>query len=113
MTLYYGVKRRYHWVKVHRISVYHFLQLLASLFSQIVCAQSLSPVMSNSLRPHELQPASLLSPWESSRQEYRSGLPCSPPGDLSNPETEPRSPTLQILYRLSYQGSPSQIKKFN
>ena len=30
-----------------------------------------------------------------SRQEYWSGLPCSPPGDLSKPGIEPRSPTLQ------------------
>ena len=30
-----------------------------------------------------------------SRQEYWSGLPCCPPGDLPNPGTEPRSPTLQ------------------
>ena len=26
-----------------------------------------------------------------SRQEYWSGLPCPPPGDLPNPETEPES----------------------
>ena len=26
-----------------------------------------------------------------SRQEYQSGLPCPPPGDLSNPGTEPMS----------------------
>ena len=25
------------------------------------------------------------------RQEYKSGLPCSPPGDLPDPETEPMS----------------------
>ena len=31
-----------------------------------------------------------------SRQEYWSGLPCPPPGDLPNPETEPRSPSLQV-----------------
>ena len=31
-----------------------------------------------------------------SRQEYWSGLPCPPPGDLPNPGTEPRSPTLQV-----------------
>ena len=31
-----------------------------------------------------------------SRQEYRSGLPYSPPRNLSNPGTEPRSPTLQV-----------------
>ena len=30
-----------------------------------------------------------------SRQEYRSGLPCPPPGDLPNPGIEPRSPALQ------------------
>ena len=31
----------------------------------------------------------------SSRQEYWSGLPCPPPGDLSNPEREPGSSSLQ------------------
>ena len=30
-----------------------------------------------------------------SRQEYWSGLPCPPPGDLPNPGIEPRSLTLQ------------------
>ena len=30
-----------------------------------------------------------------SRQEYWSGLPLSPPGDLPDPGIEPRSPTLQ------------------
>ena len=32
-----------------------------------------------------------------SRQEYWSELPCSPPGDLSNPETEPGSLTSPTL----------------
>ena len=41
-----------------------------------------------------------------SRQEYWSGLPCPPPGNLSNPEIKPRSPHCRrILYRLSHQGS--------
>ena len=31
-----------------------------------------------------------------SRQEYWSGLPCPPPGDLPNPGIEPRSPALQV-----------------
>ena len=31
-----------------------------------------------------------------SRQEYWSGLPCPPPGDLPNPGIEHRSPTLQV-----------------
>ena len=30
-----------------------------------------------------------------SRQEYWSGLPCPPPGNVPYPETEPRSPVLQ------------------
>ena len=30
-----------------------------------------------------------------SREEYRSGLPCHPPGDLPNPEIEPECPALQ------------------
>ena len=30
-----------------------------------------------------------------SRQEYWSGLPCPPQGDLPNPGIEPRSPALQ------------------
>ena len=30
-----------------------------------------------------------------SRQEYWSGLPFPPPGDLPDPGTEPRSPALQ------------------
>ena len=32
-----------------------------------------------------------------SRQEYWSGLPCPPPGDLPNPGIEPRSPELQAV----------------
>ena len=36
-----------------------------------------------------------------SRQEYWSGLPCPPPGDLSNPGIKPRSPTLQVDSLLS------------
>ena len=47
----------------------------------------------------------LATPWtagfqaflsmEFSRQEYWSGLPCPPPGDLLNPGIKPRSPALQ------------------
>ena len=36
-----------------------------------------------------------------SRQEYWSGLPCPPPGDLPVTEIEPRSPTLQADSLLS------------
>ena len=37
----------------------------------------------------------LLCPWGFSRQEYWSGLPYSPPGDLPKPGIEPRFPSLQ------------------
>ena len=54
-------------------------------------------VVSDSLRPHGLQPARLLCPWGFSKQEYWSGLPYPPPGDLPNPgiEIESGSPALQ------------------
>ena len=49
---------------------------------------------------------------EFSRQEYWSGLPCLPPGDLPNPGIKPGSPTLwQILYHLSHQGLTSIYNK--
>ena len=53
-------------------------------------------VMSDSLLPHGLQPARLPCPWGFPRQEYCSGLPCPPPGDLANPGIKPRSPALQV-----------------
>ena len=73
--------------------------LLASVFSKVIqlyiCAVLSCSVVSNSLLSHGLEPTRLFYPWGFSRQEYRSRLPCPPPGDLPNPETEPRSPTLQ------------------
>ena len=42
-----------------------------------------------------LRAARLLCPWGFSRQEYWSGLPLSPPGDLPNPGIKPRSPSLE------------------
>ena len=45
-----------------------------------------------------------------SRQEYWSGLPCPPPGDLHDPGLEPTSPAALALQDdslpLSHQGSP-------
>ena len=102
---------------------------------------------SHSVGSNSLRPQGLHSPWEFSRPEYWSGQPFPCPGDLPNPGTQPRSPTLQadslptepqgkpkntgvgslsllqrifqtqefnwdllhcrqILYQLSYQGSP-------
>ena len=44
-----------------------------------------------------------------SRQEYRSGLPCPPPGDLSNPGIKPLFASCigrQAPYHLRHPGSP-------
>ena len=54
--------------------------------------------MYDSLWPHGLEPASLLCPCDSPGKNSWSGLPCPPPGDFPNPETEPASllsPALQ------------------
>ena len=45
-----------------------------------------------------------------SRQEYWSGLPCLPPGDLPNPGIEPVSPTAPALtLPLAPSGKPAYI----
>ena len=63
----------------------------------ILCCAVLShSVVSDYLQPHVLQPSRLLCPPGFSRQEYWSGLPCPPPGDLPNPRIEAMSPTLQV-----------------
>ena len=76
-------------------SVYQGGFSLGMLNHRMCCAVLSHSVMSESLRPLGLQPTRLLHPWRFSRQEYRSGLPCPPPGDLPNPGIKPRSPTLQ------------------
>ena len=56
--------------------------------------------MSDSLRPHGLQPEAPLS-MGFSRQEYWSGLLFLSPGDLPNPEIEPGDTALQVDSLLS------------
>ena len=46
--------------------------------------------MSDSLRPHGLQPARLLCPWDS-RREYWSGLPSPSLGELPDTGIKPES----------------------
>ena len=66
-----------------------------------ICMLSCS-VVSYSLRHHSLQPVRLLGPWEFSRQEYWSGLPYPPPGDLPNQGSKSGLPHCgRILYSLS------------
>ena len=62
--------------------------LLKYILYMYVCVY---PVMSDSFRPHGLQPARLLCPWNFSRQEYWSGLPFPTLGNLSHPRTESNS----------------------
>ena len=59
------------------------------LISKLVCVCFSGSVVSNSLRPHGLQPArqAPLS-MEFLRQEYCRGLPFPAPGDLPDPGTE-------------------------
>ena len=58
----------------------------------------------------------LLCPWRFSRQEYWSGWPCSPPGDLPDPGIEPLSPMTPALQvdslPLSHWGSPRLSKSY-
>ena len=82
-------------------------QFHQTLKEKIISVQFSHSVMSESLRPHELQHSrppcpsptpkvhqALLS-MEFSKQEYWSGLPFSSPGDLPDPGIEPGSPSLQ------------------
>ena len=77
-------------------------QLLSNTKIHIILQNVLSPsVVSDSLWPLGLQPTRLLCPLGFSRQEYWSGLPCPPPGDLPNLRIKPRFPTLQADFLLS------------
>ena len=65
----------------------------------MLCALLSRSVMPDSLRLHGLACHAPLS-IGFSRQEYWSGLPCPPPGDLPNPGIEHRSPALQADFLL-------------
>ena len=53
-------------------------------------------MLSCSIVSDSLQPTRLFHPWGFSCQEYWSGLPCPPLGDLPNSGIEPRSPALEV-----------------
>ena len=58
-----------------------------------------------------LWPTRLFCPWEFSKQEYWSGSPCPPPGDLPNPGIKSRSPRLQVDSLLTEpQGHPQTTR---
>ena len=75
-----------------------------NIYNQLWCVLSRS-IMSDSVQSHGLQPTKLLYTWGFSRQEYWSGLPCPPPGDLPSPRLNPCLPHCRhSLYHLSHQG---------
>ena len=84
--------------------LYHFGGCLLLLFSIITHTQKYVSSLMLCLGTHH-SPL-FETPWTValqaplsmgfSRQEYWSGLPCPPPGDLSNPRVKPRSPALQV-----------------
>ena len=88
-----------HWDRALYTSSLYVVHHLLSAFSALFCESVLCAVLSSSVAwlfaSPWLYPARLLCPWEFSRQEYCSGLPCPPLEDLCNPGIEPRSPTLQ------------------
>ena len=69
---------------------YRFLCLVAQ--SCLILCDPMDCNLLGSLRPPFL---TFMCPWGFSRQEYWSGFPCPPPGDLSNPGIKHRSPALQ------------------
>ena len=80
-----------YWEKTQRMDINRWM--LTKPIVVIVSLYTLScSVMSDSLWPHGLL-TRLLCPWGFSRQEYWSGLPCPPPGDIPNTGIKPRGQT--------------------
>ena len=78
-------------ISAPRASCMHALPSLRfALRSVRECMLSYS-VVSDSLQPLGLKSSRLHCPWDSPRQEYRSGLPCPSPGDLPDPGIDPVS----------------------
>ena len=75
---------------------YISLHLISSPLSPYFGFGLLAKFVSDSFWPHGLHLTRPLCPWGFSRQEYRSELPYTLPGDIPNPGLEHRSPTLQV-----------------
>ena len=65
------------------------------MLSNICCDVLSHSDMFDSVTPWTVAHQAPLS-MEFSRQEYWSGLPCPPPGDLPDPGIKPRFPALQV-----------------
>ena len=77
-------------------------KVFLSLFScfnmytrHMLCAVPSCSILFNSVTPGTVAHQAPLA-MGFSGQEYWSGLPCPPPGDLPNPRIKPRSSTLQV-----------------
>ena len=92
-------------IRLRKFSISSLLRVFYTECSQLFSCPALCD-------PVDCKPTRLLCPPGFSRQEYQSGLPYPPPGDLPNPEMEPRSPKCrQILYQLNHQGSPKILQR--
>ena len=74
-----------------------------------VCAFHACSGVSGSLQPYGLWPARLLHPWDFSREEYWSGLPFPPPGDLPDKGIETAFPASLALVRRFFSTEPPGI----
>ena len=84
--------------------VFLWPMILSTVSSRSICAGPHlgSWVVCDSVSPWTPEePCQLPLSMGFSRQEYWSGLPCPPPGNLPNPGIEPRSPALQADSLLS------------
>ena len=61
----------------------------------VTCAMVSAAQLCLTVQPHKTTACQAPPSMGFSRQEYWSGLPCPPPGDLLDAEIQPRSPALQ------------------
>jgi len=71
-----------------RFGCSHWLWQVQQLLNRVYVL--VASVVSDSLRPHDLQPERLLCPWDSAGKNWR-GLPFPSPGDLPDPGITPTS----------------------
>ena len=93
-----GVAKSWTWLNTHvhiyvhtHICIHIWKRIFYALCACVLVAQSCLTLCNPWTVAHQ---ASLSVGF--SRQEYWSGLPCPPPGDLPNPGIKPRSPVLEV-----------------
>ena len=82
------------------LSIQLCLNLLSCKYIYIyisICECQVATVMSDSLRPYRPQPARIFCPRRFPGQEYRSGLPCPPTGNLPDLGIKPEFLTYPVL----------------